>query len=684
MAKRKTQATSWLVAGFLFLSTSLYLGQVHRKAADSEPDQYLHFALGRQMAEGGVIQKIPQVEDLSWSQRFNNDYFLFTALVAGGWKIAGEPGARAVVPLLSLVLMLLIFAFCRRYVHWGWAAALTLFLLFNPSTLSRMISLRPALLAECLFMGLALGIVTGNRWAVGLCAFFFPLSYHAIYFPAFALGIAAVLGRFYSKDWTRLAGIGAAGLLVGTVIHPGFPYSLEMVGNVFQTILKPVPIPLSETSTEAQAWGKEMFLGRMPFCVAILAIALWQLSMEWVPTKGRKRASKVFWEPEFLFIFSLTAVFAALIFLSYRAIEYAGPLSLVFAALVIGRTARGTKETAALVGLGFVFLLPEAPRILVQSFQVYVEAGDLRRAIEAIPAEANGKKVYNCDWFAGGPLLYWKPQVRFVDLGDPGAIDGVHPGFASLKASLRMGESPYALGPVRFAFQSDYVLCQHSPLVDAMEFSPHFRRIFPSTETAYSAFTPTTFTVYEASRGLHPSFVSQFEMARSRGVASHWEKLEGKSPLPLEQRSPFLGLGQQMEEGRGPTSEGPECVDVRPSVQEIAKNVGANYLALGGGPAIEVEFNGKKIFHREKWRRLRDLDTVIPLPRPLESKDAITIQVCKPKGAARSGIAVSFWTRKNLEAVCHWKGQPLPKPHQLSYSDMPTMTCLGPLAARVE
>ncbi len=678
MSKRKFRPVPWFVASIVLLGASIYVWQFHKDGANSEPDQFLHFALGRQMAEQGFIEKIPQATDLSWSEHYDNEYFLFTGLTALAWKVGGENAARALVPILVTLLALLVFKFCRRYLHWGWALGLSLYLLLHPYTVSRFLALRPSLLAESLFLGLVFGLVESNVWVVAATAFLFPLSYHAIYFPALALLFAALLGRIYSPKWLKTSAIGGAALIAGICLHPAFPHSLEMVTNVFTATLRPVQIPLSESSMEVQGWLKEQLFGRVPFFLAILTIALWQLSMEWAPTRPKKRATKVFWEPEFLFLFGLTAVFVALLLLSYRAVEYAGPLGLVFAALVIGRTARGGKERAAFFVMGFVFLLPEFPSVWIRPFPPSVPMSELRQAILALPPEANGKKVFNCDWYTGGPILYWNPNVQFSDLGDPGAIEKSHPGFTSLKMALRLAEVPYLLGPVRYAFKSDYVLCQHSPMVQSMEGSPHFRRLFPIPSKRFEEIPASSYFVYEVAKSLNDSFVTAFEVS-NRSVASTWSKLESKSALPPEQRSPFVGLGSQTSADRTPTSSGNNCVELRPTSEAWNGAIGAKYLGLGGGPEVEVSLNGQKFFDRKKWSVRKDLDVLVPLPKALSQKDNLKIKVCSQKDRLRSGIAVSLWTPERLRSICDWKNDPL-ESSMKTYLDRPLRTCLGPVA----
>jgi hypothetical protein len=669
----------WLVSALLFGACLHTLQSVHTVAAQSEPDQYFHLALGRQMAEHGLTRTLPQAEQVAWKDKFTNDYFLFTTLIAGAWKIGGEKTALDLTFILGLTLFILIFAFARRYLPWGVALMIPLLVLLNPSTLSRFLSLRPSLLAEIWMVGLALSIVSRNRVGVALCAFCFPLSYHAIYFPAFVLVVAALVGQGFRNEWPKLAAIGGVALAVGTCVNPYFPGTLSAVGAVFASLLLPSHVPTSESAQEAMGWSKELFLSRLPLFCVILGLTAWRLLAEPLPRTKAAKAAHPLWDPEFVFLFILSASFFGVMLVSFRAIEYAAPFAAVFFAVFAARHTKTVGQTAGVVVAGALLLLPEGGMLFFKPLGSTVDAVALRQAVQALPAEAAGKKVLNCDWFTGGPLLYWAPQVRFVDLGDPKALDDAHPGLSLLKTQLRQGVLPYDFGPARFAFGADYVLCQGGPLVDSMDASPHFRRLYPPMPAHPGASNSSVFTLHEVRDRLHPAFVTGFEQQEN----GKWIARENGTKLSSEQRSPFQNLGTP-DLGRTVASKGMECSTLRATQDELRRHQGADFVGVGGGPAVLVELNGRRLFGRQFWPGFNTLDSLVPLPHKLRANDSLVVKTCRLSSRERMGAAVSLWTSQALKETCEWKGQPLVGPTLggADFSDKPTALCLASLAAR--
>ncbi len=677
---RKSSLVPWLAAAVLFVGTIHLLRQVHKVAAAAEPDQYFHLAVGRQLAEHGLTRALPQAEQIAWKDRFTNDYFLFSALVAGAWKIGGERTALGLVPFLVLALCLLLFGFARRYLPWGLALVIPLLILLNPTSLGRLLSLRPSLLAEIWMVGLAWALVSKNRVGVVICAFCFPLSYHAVYFPAFVLLVAALVGQGFRNEWPKLAAIGGVALVVGICVNPYFPGTLSAVAAVFSSIFVPSTLPVSEGAQEAMRWNKDLLLSRLPLFSLILGVTVWRLLVEPMPRTKAAKAAHPLWDAEFVFLFVLAASFFAMMFLSFRAVEYAAPFAVLFFAVFAARHTKKFQQTAGVVAAGALLLLPEGAQLLYKPMGATVNAVALRQAIQALPSEANGKKVFNCDWYAGGPLLYWAPQVRFVDLGDPKALNDVHPGLSALKAQLRNGEVPYTMGPVRYAFGADYVLCQGGPLVDAMDASPYFRRVFPAPQAGRVPVSSSVFTLYEVREAQRSAFVTDFEEQEN----GKWSLRQNLSKLDPEKRSPFQSMGKAFTGKRAVASKELECNTLRVTADEIRRHQGAMYFGVGGGPALMVQLNGRRLFARQDWAGFTDLDTLVPLPHKLRAGDTLTVQACRNSPWERMGTAISFWSARDLKQACEWKGLPLlgPSLGGADFSDKPTSLCLAPLAAR--
>ncbi len=666
-SKRLRAAGPWLVALSLYSILLFVLLRVHHSTVSAEPDQYYHLAMARLMAENGLIDSVPQADNMVWKEKFTNIYFLFTALTAAAWKVGGEPAARAISPLLTLALLLLLFAFCRRYLNWKWALFLpVLLLLLNPSTFSRYIHLRPSVLAECLVVGMMLAIVSGHRYALLATAFLFPLSYHALYVPLTVLVGAAGIGYFLDKDeWTRDALYGFGALALGCVCNPYFPATLAPITASFSAVAK-TGVHWTDAPMEIFGWDRERFFGRIPFFGFVLGAAAW-LAL----SKSKKKWDR----SEFFFLFGLAAMFSALLFVSYRAMEYAGPMLVLLSAFVMSRLAQSPKELGFLMAAAVLVSLPESVRLFRVPLPTPIDSVSQRSAIDSIP-KGEGKKVFNCDWSSGGPLLYLRPDLKFIDLGDPTAMDSASSIFRGLRTAVIDGQIPFLFGPVRHAFQSDYVFCQNRPLLGALERDPHFRRIYPPGPAGLASLSAEGYAVYEVAPARHPSFVSELE---KQGKAGR-EKLRTSQALPEPQRSPFFNLSAPPA-ARAISSEEKDCEQIVVPREEVARRQGAQFLGLGGGPEMRVQWNGKPLFRRHGARPTQSLDVLIPLPQPLAAADRIEIRVCPGWNLPQMGVAVSLWKSTEIKATCHWKGTAEASATEVLFSERPAYTCLGTIAS---
>ena len=90
-------------------------------------------------------------------------------------------------------------------------------------------------------------------------------------------------------------------------------------------------------------------------------------------------------------------------------------------------------------------------------------------AVSLLPPEAEGKKVFNCQWDSGAYIFYLRPRMRFVDLLDPALLWRVAPEKYLARVRLINGayRDPHLV--LRQVFKADYVLCGSPALNRQME-----------------------------------------------------------------------------------------------------------------------------------------------------------------------------------------------------------------------
>jgi hypothetical protein len=460
-----THSSVWSrVAGgvFVILAMASYYALFFfppRLLGSTDPDRYYHLGLSRLISHQGLLRTLPQAEDLGWGRYFPDKEFLFHVLTGTADWINGSMGVLLLVPLLGIGIAACLYTEICRVVRPFAAAVLAAAVpLLTVRFLFRLTLLRPHMLAVLFFCLLLLAVLRKRPKLAALAAAGFALSYHAFYIVVLVACVAWLFRRKFGPDggncwlWTL------AGLVVGIVVNPYFPANIVMSWLHLQLALGINPPPGADTPMEMASHGWKGFLLIYGFVPASLIAAA--LAMKFRPVGDRPKIAGLetagsetagFW-----FLFVLTLLLTVLAIKSDRAMEYGVPAGI----LMVGYCARVTgfrwwipfNLVLLLACQGYVariFYLENWNAPPKANFDLYAAA------ISTLPADAAGKKVFNCEWWSGAYLLHERPDVRFVDVLDPAFLWRASPEKYLAQLGLSKGAFPDPHAILRDAFKAD-------------------------------------------------------------------------------------------------------------------------------------------------------------------------------------------------------------------------------------
>jgi hypothetical protein len=449
-----------------------------RMVGISDPDRFYHLGLSKLIAAHGLLRTLPQAEDLGWGHYFPDKEFLFHVLTGLAAWMGGTVGVLLTVPVLGTAIVLCLYVQLARVIRPTHAALLCLaVILLSGVFLFRLTLLRPHLLAILFFCLLLQGFLERRPWLTFLGAAGFALSYHAFYLVLIVVGAASPF-RIVGRENDRRIWLWAlAGLAIGIVINPYFPSNLVMSWMHLQIALGLDVPPDAIRGNELRrlgAWEYLRTFGFLPFSMLAAGVVLCVRRLR--PTAENARI----W-----FLFLVAGLMAGLSMFTVRAAEYAVPACI----LLVGHS------HAALRWRGWLWLCLSALLLLQGDVarkyyrEIYLgpavgKTDRMLRAIAAIPVDARGSKVFNCEWDTGSFLLAQRPDLRFVDLLDPVFLWKAAPDKYVVRMGLIEGRygDPHRL--LREVFKADYVICESTPLIAQMYADRvHFHPVI-SNETA--------------------------------------------------------------------------------------------------------------------------------------------------------------------------------------------------------
>lgn len=649
----------WLILGAVVLCHTFFWTKLKHLHL-SDPDTFIYQSLARETSQRGLLTTLPQVEDLGWNKVFADKNILFNAVNGLFYKIAGERGVEFSLFLMSLGVGLGLFFGAAFFVPLPWAALLTLAGYVNAHFAIRLFLMRPHVWAIFCFLGVLLAILHRAPAAALVFGALFGWGYPVFYLPLALLALAfAVYGlRRNESDRTEMAKVaqwGGAGVLLSMVVHPAFPANLDWVRAISQIAVNSMALATVELPIENVPHRSDAFFLR--FTVSLL-ILVGSLAYEFAARRDFKSERR---RQDFIFLWIVNAGLWVAAFFQPRAAEYATPVTLILAALWLGRLLEVVEPRRAAVALVAIVVLGNYTSLT--DFYARGPKFSLNPKVPvavmaAIPKEAAGKKVFNCEWESGAFLLYRRPDLRFVDLLDPTFLPKSNPSLALQRKYLFDGKlQPYPV--IHDSFQADYVVCRNPELLSRLDVDPLFTRIFPPMPERIPQEVAAFSGVYRVmperlSHFVQAAYVTSANVSALPVRPAHTRTVASQNDLQTI-KGPYWNLvpfAQKAEPGQEPT-----CLQVRPTESELARLQGSDWLAVGGGPEILVALNGKPLARSKDDDGNSDsIRDWIQLPQKLKAKDELTFMVCSGKRDAYHGVGISFWTAAERQSICVEKG----------------------------
>lgn len=638
MAKLRS-AAAWmlvLVATF-FLANAI--GEARILVLYRDADAFIHLRLAALVDAHGTIDRIPQAEDIAWSESFSDKEFLFHELLALGHALGGMAGAvqvqYAIIALFYATLMI-------GLKRWGGWAGLLVGVLTVVSTYylqPRVFVLRPQSLAMTAFLWLLLAAMAGRpRWIFVCCALF-SLSYHAVYIPLFvvsvASGVAWLLGE---RRWGLALGAGISGVALGVLVNPYFPGNLMIGLDALQILLRRAPT-MDLVGIESRPLGMASLLDRFGSITAVFLVCALFTGVAAVRA-GPARLELV---KARLLLLGIGLVTLPLLALNPRACEYFVPTVVLMAGLTVPLMAR---RNVLWLGLGLLPVGLNLWRVMpyyALEKSINPRALSVEQALRAIPTRPAGAagpapKVLGCTWPLGGYVFYFRPDLRFSDMLDPYLLYQQHPEKYRAREELKR-ESADRYGLIKQYFAADYVLCE-SVFRMGYELDPSFQRVYPENPSS-----DARLQLFRLSETRPEEQVVAFDYridpgdGAARGTAASPETATFDSPL-------FRLQAGELSDG--------DCAVVEPTEAESRRVAGGRRLGIGGKGSVTLRLNGEAVYRtdlQQGWTLARLLD----LPEPLLASDRLSATVC-PFPDSYLSFWLSVWTDQGFRERCERPG----------------------------
>ncbi|MFH0937742.1 MAG: hypothetical protein V1899_00420, partial [Planctomycetota bacterium] len=299
------------------------------------PDGYFYARFAYRLPEHGLSKTFPWLQFTSLKDSFVDSYFLYNVLLSPFCRLASEPlvGAKIATWLLQLALLIIIYvALCRLHAPWPlfWIALLAL---SGPLFLSRLLMVRAHVLSMSLMVWALYAIIRQSFWGAFAVSFIYVWCYSApIAVLCTALGAEAAQLALtgWPRRWPRLTLAVALGLVAGHLIHPYTPLTFNTLVDLLHKIsAAALSGPVARISELQPFRPQDLWFGLPGITLAFMVAITGALRLRFRKNSDTKLS------PESAAALGAATVWFLSIFIFKRAIEYAAPLTVIAAALVV-------------------------------------------------------------------------------------------------------------------------------------------------------------------------------------------------------------------------------------------------------------------------------------------------------------------------------------------------------------
>ena len=554
-------------------------------AYTNDPDRYYHFAISRQMKETGklYVREIPQIKGIHWDEYFPDKEFLFHQFTGLGYRIGGENGALVIIWLLALTTVFLLYLLAASRMAWWLALCLTASLCGWGYLISRICLFRPQVPAILFFTVLLHGIHQRSRWLCMFATALMALSYHGVFIPFTPIVIAGISFFLFPENKLnerKIVAWSLLGLVVGVLINPYFPSNL-LLGWIHAQIPFLMKNDLSGVVFGAELYPFSTSIFKEAFTLPILILFLAVFSLH-KTIENRKLKQD-------LVLFTLTAgAFFLMATESPRAAEYWIPTSVFLSSILYTIWQTKEKYSKALIILSLSFLVNYYQRAI--HFRPVESSAMMEKlALDKIGTEKKHAFIFNYEWDATPYILYFRPDLSFVDILDPSLLyftNRVNFWARQKLLNLQTGDS-YAIQ--KNTFKADYSMTKSVAIADVLRRDPDFFEIYPGSQKQ-----TVPFFVFQLRDSPSPNFLHQFSVSSISKISG--ANFREKTPADAdddavkhtEDKTAYLDLAALFQTDFPKVNLRKEinCARVDLDPNEIKKFVGAEYIVLGGGDGL--------------------------------------------------------------------------------------------------